>query len=420
MRNPVALLGILLALALVAGGGLWILSHRGDHRRPTAPPAAGTPEASDESGMMLAELKRDVADLVVRNRELENENAQLRRRVEELESADKYTPAAIAETIAAIRGLDFQRPLTFRPTPRTEVEAAVADAVLARYPEGELAAKERALRALGFIFDDGGAPIAEALVGLETNQRVAHYDDAIATLFYRDDLDLRGPADRGRLVPEIAAALLEQNFGKVEPARDSADAALAAAALPIGDATQIKLRYSLSDDSGGAPPPAPESQEKFYGAPVFLREQALFPYYQGSKFVQALQQSGGWEAVNAAYRRPPSSTAEVLHPDLYLAEPPFAPEDVEAPATGDAAGEFGINALLATQLDPFAARDAADGWAGDRYVVDDDNTYVWTTRWRTAEDAEQFAAAIGDYIEAVGRIVPVAVGGDGVVVTVGR
>ena len=38
-----------------------------------------------------------------------------------------------------------------------------------------------------------------------------------------------------------------------------------------------------------------------------------FLYAQGARYVKALKERGGWEAVNNAYRFPPETTADVLH-----------------------------------------------------------------------------------------------------------
>ncbi|CAN5211170.1 hypothetical protein BH23VER1_BH23VER1_26330 [soil metagenome] len=409
MKNPIALLGLLVACAVVAGALLWGFSQRALYERKARAGRAPAPEdPAGSEAALINELKEDLTQMAVRNRELEQANADLERRLAELEAAEEFTPEAIASGVAAIRGLAFQRETTFRETAVRAVENLIGEGLLDLYGEGDLEKMERALTTMGFLFDDQAVGIREALVGLETNQRVAVYNEEDAEILYRDDLDLRSPTDRGKLVHEIARVLAEQNFGV--PPRElvstDGDRAQAAIALEVGDATQVKLRYSLGDDVGGAPPPSPESQERFYGAPVFLREQVLFPYFHGAKFVAALQQSGGWEAVDAAYRRPPTSSTEVLHPDLYLAAPPFAPEtprfeDGPDVVWEDTAGEFAISALLGMHLDPSVAKDASEGWAGDRYrVLEGDGTVpgtepsAWKTRWRTPEDATEFFQAI--------------------------
>ena len=49
----------------------------------------------------------------------------------------------------------------------------------------------------------------------------------------------------------------------------------------------------------------------------------MFPYQQGLEFVMTLLDKGGYAAVDAAFKNPPVSTEQILHPDQY-------PNDVPA------------------------------------------------------------------------------------------
>jgi len=50
-------------------------------------------------------------------------------------------------------------------------------------------------------------------------------------------------------------------------------------------------------------------------APVILSETMIFPYLRGLVFCARLTNDGGWQALNDAYRRPPLSTEQILHPE---------------------------------------------------------------------------------------------------------
>ena len=63
-------------------------------------------------------------------------------------------------------------------------------------------------------------------------------------------------------------------------------------------------------------------------APAVIRQSMLFPYEQGLRFVRTLYAQGGWDAVNDAYRDPPRSTEQLLHPERYLGDRD-QPEKVE-------------------------------------------------------------------------------------------
>ena len=103
----------------------------------------------------------------------------------------------------------------------------------------------------------------------------------------------------------------------------------------------------------------------------------LFPYQEGLRFVRALYQQGGWDAVNRAYRDPPDSTEQVLHPERYLGDRD-RPQAVEvADLSGRLGGgwrsgvelsfgELDARLLLQGELAVTAAGAAAAGWDGGR------------------------------------------------------
>jgi hypothetical protein len=144
--------------------------------------------------------------------------------------------------------------------------------------------------------------------------------------------------------------------------------------------------------------------------PPILRESMLFPYIQGLTFVQGLQASGGWSAVNDAFEDPPASTEQILHPEKYTAaEAPIAvalPKDLAASlgsgwkvAFEDSFGEFQLAVWLRgnTAIGAGGANDAAAGWGGDRIAVVEGPDGAWgvvlRTAWDSAADAAAFEAA---------------------------
>src|SRR6185369_3555626 len=54
------------------------------------------------------------------------------------------------------------------------------------------------------------------------------------------------------------------------------------------------------------------------GVPPILTDELLFPYTEGLDFILALNKSGGWDAINAAFKKPPTTSEQILHPDKYL------------------------------------------------------------------------------------------------------
>jgi hypothetical protein len=169
--------------------------------------------------------------------------------------------------------------------------------------------------------------------------------------------------------------------------------------------------------------------------PKVLQESLLFPYTAGLSFVQALQASGGWDAVNGAFRDPPASTEQVLHPEKYASHE--APIDVTLPADlpaklgsgwtkglEDTLGEFQLKVWLdqagGGSGGP-SADTAAAGWGGDRVMLLDGpngaRAIALKTAWDSAADASEFAAAAGPVVANLGNG-KVSPGSDGTTVTV--
>ena len=62
-------------------------------------------------------------------------------------------------------------------------------------------------------------------------------------------------------------------------------------------------------------------------APVILSETMIFPYLRGLVFCAHLTNDGGWKALDDAYREPPLSTEQILHPEKYRAKPDLPTAD---------------------------------------------------------------------------------------------
>jgi hypothetical protein len=183
------------------------------------------------------------------------------------------------------------------------------------------------------------------------------------------------PFVRQVLVHELTHALDDQHFG-LDPDVADDEAAMADDALVEGDATAVEYRYvaSLSpaeqkqaEDEGGSPP-GPEVDA---GDPLAALDD--FPYNDGPNFIAALVAAGGQSRVDDAFRTPPTTSAQILHPDLYLSG--RGRVDVPAPAAGGrvvddgVVGEYLLGLVLGETVPEAEAQRAAAGWAGDHYVA---------------------------------------------------
>ena len=109
-------------------------------------------------------------------------------------------------------------------------------------------------------------------------------------------------------------------------------------------------------------------------APPILSETLIFPYLRGLVFCARLTNDGGWKALDAAYREPPLSTEQILHPEKYRAQPdPPMSLDLGKLDAGEGWKELGRNVVgemqLAVLLRRHGGKPAAAGWDGDRYAV---------------------------------------------------
>ena len=131
-------------------------------------------------------------------------------------------------------------------------------------------------------------------------------------------------------------------------------------------------------------------------APPYLLASLFFPYEDGMAFVRSRYQAGGFAEVDKAYRNPPTSTEQILHPETYVAGQPSAPPPLPdlALATGCGSvdtgtlGEFDMRQLLAEEISSTDAKGAAAGWNGDAYgVVRCGTALGLADRWQTDDPA---------------------------------
>jgi hypothetical protein len=126
----------------------------------------------------------------------------------------------------------------------------------------------------------------------------------------------------------------------------------------------------------------------------------------GLDFVQAVFNDGGWEAVNALYSSPPTTSEQILHPEKFLAnesaetisDPDLATGLGEgwAPMGQGTLGEWLTYLMLTQGANPAArieaavAQEAAEGWGGDHfqaYVREGDAQTAAAMHWAMESDA---------------------------------
>jgi hypothetical protein len=125
-------------------------------------------------------------------------------------------------------------------------------------------------------------------------------------------------------------------------------------------------------------------------------------YMQGALVALTAYERGGWPAVDALYRDPPTSTEQVMHPATKLYPNRESPQRVQLAKTGDAELANNVIGELMWKVyfeqwkvaDPGAA---ADGWGGDRFAVArrKDGRLIGriATAWDSPAEAAQFTTA---------------------------
>ena len=289
-------------------------------------------------------------------------------------SLEAFVPVA-ESFVEQHRGLKFKAPVkvTFLADAAFQEELAKTNGT----DSAGYATEAKVLHALGLL--DGLPDLAKAEQDLQDSGVIGFYDPKTKQLFVRG-VDAK-PSVRHVLVHELTHALQDQWFSidRTLPTDDESE--LAFRTLVEGDAVRVENEYIAtlsqadklqiqSANAAGGPLPA--------GVPDILLELDYFPYQAGPSFTESVVSSAGQERLDAAFTTPPTSTAQVLHPDLFLAG--RAPASVDLPAAGGTVidkgvlGEFGLDLVLERlnargQVTAGQVQAITSGWSGDRYIA---------------------------------------------------
>ncbi|MBI4706250.1 MAG: hypothetical protein HY744_34570 [Deltaproteobacteria bacterium] len=321
--------------------------------------------------------------------------------------------------VAALRGLGPERGVQATVLGRDAVIARIIAKTEREIPEHALRAQGELLAALGLL--PTGYDFVAGVYALLRSEIAGFYDTTEKRLFLLDDLPDREAEPT--LAHELVHALQDQHFAlealtKYRPGEG--DRIGAAHALGEGDATSAMLDLTAGSAMRFeqqwlrlAMVASVALSEAGVQTPPVLRAALVAPYVDGFAFVQDLRRRGGWAAVDAAWRRPPASTEQLLHVGKYDSGEPV--RDVAAPALeplgegwqaldADVLGEQGLRIVLEQWTDRAQAARAAAGWGGDRYVVarrapaaparDEQLAAAWLVRFDSAGDAAEMAAVL--------------------------
>ncbi|HSR96583.1 MAG TPA: hypothetical protein VLM79_05890 [Kofleriaceae bacterium] len=334
---------------------------------------------------------------------------------------------AVSREVARVRGLPLKRPIPNEVVDRDELRARLVKMAAEEKTAAESAAEAFALERWGMI--PPGLDYESMIVDLLTEQIAGYYDpDTKKLTISRSAGDDPGWAEMV-LAHELDHGLQDQSFDlhRFEDLPDSeGDAAVARRALVEGDGIALMIEVMVARNRAkvdwanpeiataiakgmSAPGPGNDHIDK---APLAIREAMLFPYRAGFGFVAALRRRQPWSAVDAAFARPPRSTEQILHPELYFADDVPVPIAASMPralpgfaiAHSTVWGELGFGLWLRSHgVDELAAEEAAAGWGGDRVIVlarpgnrrAAKAVGVARTEWDSEADAIEAAEAAG-------------------------
>ncbi len=322
-------------------------------------------------------------------------------------SSDKRVRARLPELTAFVekeRGLAMRRPVDVEVLDDEEFLEALNEG--GEFVEGPDVGAT--FTALGLVPVDEDV---EAEAEAETEEyyddgTVGFYDTTTERLVVRGDTF--GPYEEMVLVHELTHALQDQWFKTDRPELyDGSETWIAFNALIEGDATRVEQTWYLAQtskvqrkideeeydtfadlddvdevedeaDAAGAPASAPfdgDAEEDDFDV---YAATGSFPYDAGVVMVEALLEKGGQKLLDATFRVPPTTTEQVLHPELIGAGSPLVPP---APAPDGVVvdegvlGELGLAMML--RNDPMKGG-AQVGWEGDAYVTYESGEQVCT------------------------------------------
>lgn len=336
----------------------------------------------------------------------------------------------VEEDVAETRELSPEASVPHHSLTSEDLETYLTSSMDARTREATRAS-EALLTLLGVIAPS--VDLEELLLNLYAEEIAGFYDPEEAAFYIVEDEEYTA-SDQMVVAHEYVHALQDQHYDleAMTTEAQSADQRRAFDALVEGDATLAMSLYAsyhipLVDQMESVSKAGGLESDALDTSPAYIRGMELFPYQDGLFFVASLYDSGGWEAVDAAYEDPPQSTEQVLHPERYRKDD--EPQEVSLSALpdnltdgwqeveSDVLGELGLRLTLAQYVGPAGASVAAKGWGGDRYVLlqqGSEGPYALALRtsWDDQEEAVEFwelyqvyMAHRRDYVEGVEDLV---------------
>ena len=383
---------------------------------------------------LAADLPADTAS----GRKLLGEGDSLADKGETTEAQLRYKKA-FEQLLPGMRKIPFKTEVLRDVTAREDLKDVLLKELEEEKTSDEYEGEELGMKALGFI--PRAMKFKDILVRVYSEEIAAFYDPKTKTMHLIREPEAKAAKPKGLLelllkggggfnkdenktviAHELTHALADQNFD-LQAMQDAIehddDRSLALSALIEGEATLTMMAAQMSDWDGSKiiairaadldrtfnlmmPLMTMASGQGLREAPPILAETLLFPYLRGLVLCARLVNDGGWKAIDEAYKNPPLSTEQVLHPEKYKAQPdPPTAVDLGSLDPGEGWKEATRNVVgemqMAVLLKKYQGKTAAAGWDGDQFAAfegpEDRMGLVWLTVWDGDDDARQFVAS---------------------------
>lgn len=315
--------------------------------------------------------------------------------------------AELAAYVETERGLEFLRQPEVRLLDEDEFAQAWLDLINddAQENGADFANFTDIYQTMGIISDD--LSLQEIWLRFGEAGVLGYYETDIGAIRLRNG-DINA-LTRTTLVHELVHALEDQHFGldRDEYADREDEISWAFSALIEGSARVIENRYrstytaSELDEENAARRAIPRSVSLAEFESSFLELQ-FGRYNYGTTLANELWADGGSAAVDRAFQSPPSSSEQVLKPELYVGRvTPDAP--LSAPPADGVVFEEGVwgeaawAAILSDSDSLAGALRVADGWGGDWFVAWRDGSQTCVRIDVSADSANE----LGEYENAI-------------------
>lgn len=342
----------------------------------------------------------------------------------------------VSKALEDLRKLKFRKPVPYNIKSRDYLKKLITDLLNQEMPPEKFKIYDRTLKIFGFVPES--FKTRDFVINLYTSEVAGLYDYRTQSLMIMKEQTANPQAALMQaygmstgdilLIHEMQHALQDQYFNLKKLLEDvkknnNDDYEFAVQALIEGDATSVMMLYAMSSMGSGLGVDMSQfidlstvgemiadnaafsagSSPIFQTAPLYYRSTMLFPYINGMAFVESLRQRGGWAMVNAAFKNPPRSTEQVLHPEKYFQkDEPAAVQWTELPHSiggwrmieQNTCGELIISVMFENMLpDGMDYKIPSAGWGGDRYRIYEKggkHFLVWYTVWDRNQDANEF------------------------------